>query len=52
MKRILSILGILMIITGFGMNHSVSGWLEIFSLLMISAGALLLLSMLLFFKKK
>ncbi|MBP8791026.1 MAG: hypothetical protein ACWA6U_14055 [Breznakibacter sp.] len=52
MKRILGILAILMIIVGFGMMHSVSGLLEIISLLLISGGALILLSLLVFFKKE
>jgi len=52
MKRILGILAIIMIIVGFGMMHSVSGLLEIISLLLISGGALILLLFLILFKKK
>ncbi len=52
MKRTFGILAILMVITGFGMMHSVAGWVEIVSLLLISLGVLILLSLLIFFKKK
>lgn len=41
-KQRLAILSVILIVVGFGMMHSVKGWVEVLSLLMIGAGTLYL----------
>lgn len=52
MKRIIGILAILMVIMGFGMNHGTRGTMEIVSLMLISVGVVILLTLLMSSKKK
>jgi len=50
-KRILGIIAVLMVISGFGMVHSTKGVMEIVSLLLISCGVVIILILLLISKK-
>lgn len=47
MKQKVAIAAILMVITGFGMMHSATGNAEIFSLVLIGCGTLILIGLLL-----
>lgn len=52
MKKTLPIIAILMVLTGFGMSHSVSGTMEIVSLMLTAVGVVILLILLLMKKRK